>query len=210
MTFNWVDYVFLAIFIISAVGGLLRGGVREIISLITWIAAFVIAGLFAKPLALAFSSSDSAQSAITQASSGVANMATSGQVSMLALGVSFTALFFGTILVGALIGFLLNRVVEGAGISIFNRLFGVVFGLGRGYLISLLIVFIVQLSPVSEQAYWLESSMVKTFQPAVKWLADKVQPNMESFKSKMGQTLDKITSGVENAVMPDQNAADNR
>lgn len=188
MTFNWVDYTLLAIFFISTVSGLLRGAVREIIALITWVAAFIVAGLFSKPVAMAFMSSDSAATA------------TANEPSMMAVSVSFAVLFLLTMLVGAVIGHFANRVVEGGGVSIFNRFLGAVFGFARGYLINLLIVFVVQLSSFAEQPYWMESSLVKTFQPTVQWLGSKVQPDIESLKSKVGQTLDSVTTKVQNSM----------
>lgn len=209
MAFNWIDYVLLAVFLISVLGGLVRGGVREVVSLITWIAAFIIAGLFAKPLATAFSSSDSAQSAISSASTNALNtLSTSGHVSLFALGASFLALFLGTIIVGSLIGYFANRVVEGAGISFFNRLLGAVFGLARGFLVNLLIVFIVQLSPIAQQTYWTQSSLVPSFQPMVEWLGNRVQPGLESLKSRVGQTLENITTGAEDSL--NNNLNDNK
>ncbi len=194
MVFNWVDYIFLAIFVISILGGFMRGGVREIMALFTWIAAFVIAGLFARPLASAFSSSESVQStAFSSVSTGAVD-----HVSMLALGISFAALFFGTILIGFFLGYLANRVVEGVGISVFNRLLGGIFGLARGYLVNLFIVFIVQLSPLSQQSAWAKSSLVPSFEPTAQWLGEKIQPGFESLKSKMGKTIEDMTSQYQN------------
>ena len=201
MAFNWVDYALLAVFFISILGGLFRGGVKEIMSLLTWIAAFIIASLFAKPLANAFAGSEGTQSVISSASKGALDMSASTQVSLFGLGVSFIVLFFGTIIIGALLGYLANRVVEAGGISIFNRFLGGIFGLVRGYLINLLIVFLVQLTAVAEQPYWTQSSLVRTFQPTVKWLGNKVQPGFESLKSRVGQTLEGIKSGTENSAV---------
>ncbi len=186
MAFNWVDYILLGIFFISILGGLMRGGVREVMSLITWIAAFIIAGKFTKPLASAFAGSEAS---------------VNGDVSVFALGISFCALFFGTIIVGSLIGYFANRVVEGAGVSIFNRFLGGIFGFARGYLVNLLVVFIVQLTPTAQSKNWTDSVLANKFQPTAQWLGEKVQPGFESLKSKMGQTLEDITSGAQNSIM---------
>ena len=201
MAFNWVDYVFLAIFFISILGGLLRGGVREVISLLTWIAAFIVAGFFAKPLAKVFTNSEGTQHVMSSASSGVFGGSAASQVTLFSLGASFVLLFIVTIIVGSLFGYFANRVVEGGGISFFNRLLGGIFGLGRGYLVNLFIIFMVQLSPLAEQNYWHESFFVQKFQPTVQWLGDKIQPGLESLKSRVGKTLEDMSSGTENAVM---------
>ncbi len=198
---NWIDYSLLAVFFISVLGGLMRGGVREIISVVTWIAAFIIAGLFSHSLAAYFSSSPEVKSALSSASTSTFGVSAASQVSMLALGLSFSILFFATIIIGSLFGYFANRAVEGGGVSIGNRFIGGIFGLGRGYLIVLLIIFLAQLTPFSQQTVWSESSLVKGFQPMVQWLENIVQPGFESLKSQMGQKLEDMTSGVQNSVM---------
>lgn len=199
--FNWVDYTIIAIFIISILSGLLRGGVKEIISLLTWIAAFFVGTLFSGPLAAYFSNSHTAQSALTSASSGSGMDVASSQASLFAVGASFCILFFGTILIGAVIGYIMNAAVESTGVSIVNRLAGGIFGLGRGYLINLVIIFLVQLTPMSEQSFWTESVLVRSYQPAVTWLGDRVQPGLESIKSRVGQSLENFGTGVQNQGM---------
>jgi membrane protein required for colicin V production len=195
-SFNWIDYIILGIFLLSALSGLMRGGVREIISLLTWIAAFFIASLFAAPLATHFSNSDKVQSLVSSASSSVVE-ATSTHASLFALGVSFVLLFLATLLVGAIIGYVANSAVESGGISIINRLIGVLCGLGRGFLVNLVLIFVVQLTPVAKQPIWTDSTLVSAYQPTVTWIGNIVQPGMEAMKSKMGKTLEDFGTSVQ-------------
>jgi membrane protein required for colicin V production len=197
--FNWIDYIILGIFLFTALSGMTRGGVREIISLLTWIAAFIIAGLFASPLASYFSSSSSVQSIVSSASTNL-GVSASSQVSMFALGVSFVLLFFGTVIVGSVIGYVANSAVESAGVSIINRLLGAICGLGRGFLVNLVIIFVVQLTPVAQQSFWTQSALVADYQPYVTWFGNFVQPGLEAMKSKVGQTLQNFGTGVQNAA----------
>jgi membrane protein required for colicin V production len=200
--FSWVDYILLAVFFISVLSGLMRGGVKEVVSLLSWIAAFIIAGLFSKPLAAYFSSSSSVQSAISSASStSTFGISTANQVSIFAISASFSALFIGTIIIGSLIGYFINQAVEGGGISIGNRLLGAIFGLVRGYLIALVLIFIGQFTPIAQQTAWTQSSLVTSFQPAVQWFGNIVQPGLDSLKSSVGQTIQNMTNGSQNSVM---------
>jgi len=191
MPFNWVDYILLAVFLISILSGLVRGGIRELLSLLTWIAAFIIAGRFAKPLALAFSHLKTSQSMATS---------TPDHVSLFAMGLSFFLIFICVVILGSLLGYFTSRVAEGPGISIFNRLMGGIFGLVRGYLVNFLIIYIVQLSPIAEQPYWADSSIVAAYQPAVHWLSSRVQPEFESITVEMGHTIEKQTSQTDATV----------
>lgn len=197
--FNWIDYTILAIFIFSILGGFIRGGIKEIISLLTWFAAFIIAGLFANPLASYFSSSQAVQSAVSSAS-GTLGTTAANQVSLFSLGISFAIIFFAVILIGTMLGYLLNQAVVGSGVGIGNRLLGGIFGFGRGYLIVLVLIFLVQLSPISKEQFWSQSSLVPSFQPAVEWLSNFVQPGLASLKAKMGQSMENFDSGAQNAM----------
>ena len=152
---NWVDYVIFGIFFFSILAGLSRGLVKEVISLLTLIAAFIIAIMFSNTLAMKFTSSESVQQVTNQAATTMGGDATQ-MASYAALGISFTVLFVGTIIVGWLFGFFVNLAFKTGVLGIGNRFFGGIFGLGRGFLINLVLIFLVQLTPFSSQPFWQE------------------------------------------------------
>lgn len=182
---NWVDYVILAIFILSVLAGLFRGLFREIIALCTLIAAFVVATLFASPLATAFTTSDTVQNAVNQASSSDAAQS----VSYVAIGLSFGVLFIATMIVGAIIGLILNMIFQGTVLGIGNRLLGGIFGFFRGFLINLVLIFLVQLTSFSNDPVWTQSQLVAYFQPAVQWLGNTVSPSLANLKEKFDKSM---------------------
>ncbi|TAL87901.1 MAG: CvpA family protein, partial [Rhodanobacter sp.] len=51
---NWVDAIILGILVLSVLMGLLRGLVAELLSLVIWVAAFVVAALFGPDVAALF------------------------------------------------------------------------------------------------------------------------------------------------------------
>jgi membrane protein required for colicin V production len=195
--FNWVDYIIVAIFILSILAGFGRGLVKEVVSLITLIAAFVVAIMFANPLATAFTSSSSVQNAVSQASTAIGASAAQ-PVSYLALGLSFGLLFAGTIIAGAIISSILNLAFQTGILGIGNRILGGVFGFFRGYIINLVMIFLVQLSPLGSQSWWQQSQLVGAFQPQVAWLGDLVSPSLANLKAKFGQTLQGVNSSIQN------------
>lgn len=199
--FNWLDYVFLAIFFFSMLAGFGRGFVREVMSLVTLVAAFVIAAMFANPLAVAFTSSPSVQSVVSQANSAI-GVNTSQPVSYLALGLSFGLLFAGTVIAGAIITFFLNFAFQAGLLGMGNRILGAGFGLARGFIINLVIIFILQLTPISGEGWWAQSSIVQSYQPAVVWLGGVVSPSLADLKSKMSQTLQNVNSSLQNLSAP--------
>ncbi len=199
--FNWVDYVVLAIFVLSIMAGLARGVIKEVIAVITWIAAFIISILFSARLASAFTNSSTVQDAINNATT-TAGVNPTQSISMLSLGLSFISLFVATLIVGSLINFVITRVIEGQGVSITNHLFGGVFGILRGLLIILALMFLVQLTPLQEQPWWTQSRFVSTFQPAVNWLQQATYPEIQKLKSSMTNTITNVETGVEQQAQP--------
>lgn len=194
---NWVDYIVLAVLAISVLAGLARGFIKEVIGLVTWIVALVVATLFASPIANAFTGSSQIQSAINTASSAT-GMNTAHPVSMLALAISFICIFAGVVLIGRIVNYFLTTATAGYGISLVNRLLGALFGLVRGFILVVVLIFVVELTPLAQQGYWSASQFVVSFQPTVNKLGDIVQPGINSLKEKAGQTLKNVTGTVQN------------
>lgn len=141
---NGVDYVIIAIIAISALVGLARGLVREILSLGVWIAALVIAWIFHRDLA------DLLVTQLSQPS--------------LRIAVAFAALVFVVLLVGAILGAILSAFVEKAGLTGLDRLLGMLFGTARGAVIVAMAVFLVALTPLPQDVWWQESQLIGGFQ----------------------------------------------
>ena len=194
-TMNFVDIIIIAIFLISIGIGLARGFVSEIISLATLIAAFIVAIMFSNTLASFFTGSSSGQGLVTQTST-VMGVSTAQPISYIAIAISFGLLFAGTILLGTLVKMLLNVAVQTGVLGIGNRLFGGVFGCVRGFLINLVLIFLVQLSPLSNESWWLQSQLVPAFQPAVVWLGNIVSPALSNLEAQLNSALQNLSSEI--------------
>lgn len=196
-SYNWVDYVFLAIFLFSMVSGFIRGFVSKAISLITLIAAFVVAITFASPLSNTIMNYPSVQNTLAQFSNTV-GVNTTQPVTYLALGISFGLLFAATAMIGSILGLLIGAVFQTGILGIGNRIFGAIFGLVQGFLINLVIIFLVQLIPLSSQPWWQQSVIVGQFQPAVAWLGNIVSPALSNIKARIEPTLQNVNSTLQN------------
>ncbi|HET8707544.1 MAG TPA: CvpA family protein [Pseudomonadales bacterium] len=117
---NGIDYAIIAVLAISSVASLVRGFVREAISLATWAAALIISFNFDDRLASLL------QPYIT--------VPVGRQMA------AFTLLFAGTLLVGALVGSFARKLLAATGMSLLDRLLGMAFGLARAVLIIVLII----------------------------------------------------------------------
>ncbi len=194
LSFNWVDYVLLIIFLLSIISGLMRGLVKEVMSLVTLVAAFVIAIMFANPLAIKFTSSETVQNAVSHASGA------SQSVSYIAIAVSFALLFVAVIILGAILSFFLNLALQTGVLGFGNRLFGGVFGVVRGFIVNLVIIFIVQLTPLNAEAWWQDSEIVAAYQPAVTWLGNIVSPSLADLKERFGKTIENVNEKIQHVT----------
>jgi len=136
---NQVDTAILIVIAISSVFGLWRGFVKEMLSLVSWIAALVVARLYSEPVAGLLEN-------VIQSSS-------------IRYVTAFSILFIIVMLLGTLINHFLNKVLAITGLKLLDRLMGALFGVTRGIVIVLVILFILRVF-VSETEWWQQSTLI--------------------------------------------------
>ena len=141
---NWADWIIVGILGVSCLIGVKRGLVKEALSLLCWVAAFLVAMTFHKPLASLLV--DTVQSPSVR------------------LMVSFGGLFVLTLIVGALVNYLIGELVRITGLSGTDRLLGMLFGLARGGAVVLAILLLLpRLVPVDQDIWWRQSVLIPHF-----------------------------------------------
>ena len=133
-----LDWIFLAVLLISLVVGAWRGLVYEVLSVCTWIAAFVVAQWFAP-----------------QAAQWLP-MAGSAEAVRYAAGV--VLVFIAAVFAGSLIAFLIKKLVAAVGLRPADRLLGAAFGLVRGTVLLLAVTVVVGMTPLHTAQWWQEAS----------------------------------------------------
>lgn len=144
---NWVDIVILAIIGVSALISLVRGLVREVLSVVVWIAAVWVGIRFASSLSIYLQDY-------------IASPA-------LRIGAAFVGLFVLTLLIGALINFLAGQLVSRTGLSGTDRMLGSIFGVLRGVLVVAVLVLLAGLTSLPRERWWGESTLVTHITPWV-------------------------------------------
>ena len=134
-----VDYVVIAVIAISALMGLVRGFVREVLSLVIWALAVVLALALAEELALLLPS-------------GV-------EGASLRFVTAFAIVFVATLVVGALVQWAVMRMVHATGLTGIDRLIGLGFGALRGAVVCLVAVIAVR-PFTAQQSWWQESRVI--------------------------------------------------
>ncbi|NLJ13286.1 CvpA family protein [Denitrificimonas caeni] len=149
MSFNWVDALILGVLVISALISLSRGFIKEALSLVTWIVAGIIAWMFGGSLAHHFEPYIDTPSVRVIAACAV--------------------LFLATLLIGALVNFLLAQLVRATGLTGTDRFLGMVFGAARGLLLVVVVVGLLSLAPVQQDIWWKQSTLIPHFLLIADW-----------------------------------------
>jgi membrane protein required for colicin V production len=145
------DYVVLFVLASSVVISTMRGLVKEILSLLGWVAAFIVANAFGAKLAPMLPSVIPGEA--------------------LRLIVAFIALFLGVRVLMGLLALAIGALIEASGLSLADRGLGGLFGLGRGIVIVLAGVILCGMTSIPQQAFWkdaLLSPMAETGARTVK------------------------------------------
>jgi len=149
---TYVDFIILGIVLLSAVISVLRGFVKEAVSLASWVLAFWVSATFAGKL------------------SGLLPDAIAAV--QLRVALSFAILFLATLLVGGLANFLISSLVLRSGLSGTDRALGVVFGVLRGVVVVAVLVLLAGLTTVTQESVWTDSLLVENFQLVAVWIRD--------------------------------------
>ena len=147
---SWLDLFILAVIVLSALISLIRGFVKESISLITWIAAGLLAFRYFSPL-----------------SNLLEPYVASATVRSIA---AFAILFVSTLIVGAIVNFIMSQLVSKTGLSGTDKTLGVVFGSARGVLIVTMLGLLASLTPMPETDWWKDSASIGFFQQLAEWV----------------------------------------
>ena len=166
MLFNAVDWIILVTLAISVGLSLWRGFTREAISLAGWVAAFVIANMFAGELA-------------TLLSQWITSI-TGRYVT------AYAILFVVTLIVAGLLAKLGKQVVKASGLSVLDRLLGTVFGFARGVIIILVAAYFLRQLVPPQNLPWLHQSQLM---PQMDMLAQWVQTVFADFQQDLGPGL---------------------
>ncbi len=117
---NWLDFVFLAIILVTTILGIVKGLIRQVIGLVAVVIGLILAALYYHALGAVFQ--------------------TFMHNELLANFLGFVVIFVCVLIVGAILGRLLTKAMVGP-LALINRAFGGVFGLVKAVLICGILVF---------------------------------------------------------------------
>ncbi|NUF28091.1 CvpA family protein [Gilliamella bombicola] len=152
---NWVDFTIIGVIAFSALISIVRGFVREALSLISWILAFFISSRFYIYITdyLTYFDSD-----------------------VIRIAVAIVILFIATLLVCSIVSYIIGQLVQKTGLSGTDRVLGICFGVLRGILVVAAVLFFVDtFTPLSRSVYWTQSQLIPHFHFIIRWFFDFIQ-----------------------------------
>ena len=147
---NWTDYLIIALLVFSCVAGLMRGVLREMISLLTWILA----------IALAWRCSGLLEPHLGGALAGAAVRPWAAR----------TLIFVAVLLIGTAVGAIVGHYVRLSIFSGTDRMLGVLFGLGRGAVALGLLTILCHAVRIDDERWYRQSMLVPYAEKAGKVL----------------------------------------
>ncbi len=141
------DYAVLGILAVSVLLSVMRGAVRELLSLAGWVVAFMAA----KSLAASF----------------VPLLPASIEDESIRMSVAFVAIFLATLLAMSLVAILASAMIKTVGLGFVDRFLGSLFGLVRGLLVVLLMVLAAGLTALPREPFWQKALLSKPLETAV-------------------------------------------
>lgn len=181
-TVGILDLIFSGILIISILVGLIRGAIREVLSLIGLAVAIYLAFTFSEMISDRY----------------VSRFFEEPKISYL---VSFVLIILAAIFAIALINMFFSQLLRASGLSFVNRFFGLLFGAIRGAVICSVIVLALSFIPsVTGKAWWKASAMVPVFQSmtkiTLKYLPDNVANYLGTTEKQVKQTIQQVSGDL--------------
>lgn len=146
------DYIVIAIFAISIIVGLMRGIVKEVLSIAGWFVAVFVAKTYTNQV-LPF----------------VPDSIPGEGLKVLA---AFVILFIASLLITGLISMAISSLFSGVGLGWLNNLLGSFFGFARGLIIACVIVFLLGFTSMPEDERWKNAMFSATIETIVLGVLD--------------------------------------
>lgn len=141
------DWVLLTALLLSVVLGLWRGLVYEVLSVVGWVAAFVLAQAFADQAG--------------------AWLPIDGLSPPLRLAAGFVLVFVVVAFAAGLGAWLVQKLVASVGLRPVDRVLGGAFGLLRGLVILLAVALVVNMTQMQGAAWWRDSTTASVLSAAL-------------------------------------------
>lgn len=177
---TWIDYTIVGIVGASMAISVIRGFVRELFSIASWIAAFFVGFQFSESFA--------------------ANLAPWIQSDTFRHILAFMLLFSCTLLVGSGVSHFIVSMLRKTGFGITDRIIGVFFGFARGVLLVTVMLMIGSFTELTVASPWANSALIPSLDPLTKSLMQFMPDDINKKIKKETKKSDKEQKKEESAT----------
>jgi len=171
-----VDYLLIAVFLLSALMGLFRGLVKEALSLLGWIVAVWCAWRFG---------------------AAVANWIPSvADDSVIEIWAARIIVVIVVLILSGLLSRLIGIVIHQTGLSGTDRMVGMVFGMARGAVLIALVVMMLDAAGFAADPWWQESKLIPYAAPLAERLGDIAGDGFDLIEGQIDEQIEKQVDGV--------------
>ena len=162
------DFAVTGILLVSMLLGLWRGLIYEVMALLGWPIAFVVSRLFVDDLVTLLP-------AVVESPSTIEDLSLAAATHVLG--------FIAVLIPWAMLSKMLSRLMKEAGAGWSDRMLGALFGMFRGLLLLLVVVWMVGLTNFVEYPFWREAVARETLEDAAlstkAWLPDVIAQRID-------------------------------
>ncbi|MCB1596865.1 MAG: CvpA family protein [Gammaproteobacteria bacterium] len=137
---NTVDYILVVLVAVSGLVGVLRGFIREALSVLVWILALWGAARFGGQMGTLLN--------------GFLHEPA------LQLWAGRTLAFVGILFAGSLLGWLVGYLIRNSAVTGTDRVLGLLFGLARGLMAMILVVLVLKEGGFESESWWQRSKLI--------------------------------------------------
>jgi membrane protein required for colicin V production len=163
MQLEWIDLIITVVIGLSALTGLFRGVIKEVIALGVWILAI--------------------WTGYTYSSKLTPWLHHYIQDPTICTAVAFIIILLGVLLAGGIVNTVLSFMLKSTGLSGMDKMLGMVFGFARGVFIVSLVLAVIKMTSLPYQQYTQSSKICAQFTPIVKWISGYFPAFIDKVKS---------------------------
>ena len=173
------DWVIAGIFLISTLIGLMRGFIREALSIVSWIMAIWLGITFCQPAGDFIAQYVSIPAPAFRTSAG------------------FGLVFIGTLFLFSVLSFLLTKLLVRGAIKGTDRVLGVGFGLLRGVAVVIAVILVARGFGMQSNDWWQNSGSLKYFESTADYVETLLPDNLQSSGEELPLVDEKLESSDE-------------
>lgn len=159
---TWIDVAICVVFVVSIGLALMRGFVREVVSIAAWVAAFILAITQATSVAAMLPDAlDSASFSLdgTEYGTNIRGI------------LAFILIFFAVLIIGAIVNKLLAQVTQTEMLKGIDKMLGVIFGFIRASVVVIVLVMLSRsFTQLPDSEAWQASILIQPFENLSTWV----------------------------------------